>query len=52
MKKKSKLIQKNNPERVEDEFQKILESEKILADVIREAPIAIAFGYPDGRLEL
>ncbi len=35
----------------DDELKKRLLSEKELADIVRETPVAIAFGYPDGRLE-
>ena len=35
----------------EQKLEDSIKREKKLADIVREAPIAIAFGYPDGRLE-
>jgi PAS domain S-box-containing protein len=35
----------------EQELEASIKREKELADIVRDAPIAIAFGYPDGRLE-
>ncbi|MDA3837819.1 MAG: PAS domain-containing protein, partial [Candidatus Delongbacteria bacterium] len=35
----------------EEALNRSLIREKIQADIVRNAPIAIAFGYPDGRLE-
>jgi len=37
-------------ESIELELRNSEEREKELADVVRSAPVAIAFGYPDGRL--
>lgn len=33
------------------ELEKSLKRERIQADIVRSAPLAIAFGYPDGRLD-
>ncbi|MDM8554279.1 PAS domain S-box protein [Desulfococcaceae bacterium HSG7] len=35
----------------EETLKKSQKREKELADIVRSSPIAIAFGYPDGRLE-
>ncbi len=35
----------------EEELTQSLQREQIQADIVRTAPIAIAFGYPDGKLE-
>ena len=35
----------------EQNLKDSIKREKELANIVREAPIAIAFGYPDGRLE-
>ena len=34
----------------EEELSQSLEREQVLADIVRDSPLAIAFGYPDGRL--
>jgi len=49
---KSKELLKENEERkqIENELRESLSREQTLADIVRNAPIAIAFGYPDGRL--
>ncbi len=36
---------------IEKQMVEVLEREKEQADIIREAPMPFAFGYPDGRLE-
>lgn len=36
---------------IEEELYDSLNREQLQADIVRKAPIAIAFGYPDGRLE-
>ncbi|MGZ2371547.1 PAS domain S-box protein [Ancylomarina sp. YFZ004] len=35
----------------EEKLKTSMEREKEFADIVRKAPIAMAFGYPDGRLE-
>lgn len=37
--------------KAEDDLQESLQREKIQANIVRNSPLAIAFGYPDGRLE-
>ena len=36
---------------VEEELRQSLTREQLQADIVRKAPVAIAFGYPDGRLD-
>ncbi len=45
------LRQENNIRiKAEQDLQQALEREHLLADIVRNAPVAIAYGYPDGRL--
>lgn len=37
--------------KVEDKLKISLEKEQIQANIVRNTPVAIAFGYPDGRLD-
>ena len=37
--------------KTEERLRKSIENEKELADIVRLAPIAIAIGYPDGKLD-
>lgn len=37
--------------RTEKQLKESIEREKEMADIVRTAPIAIAYGYPDGKLE-
>ncbi len=35
----------------EEQLSKSFEREQLLGNIVREAPMAIAYGYPDGRIE-
>ncbi len=39
-----------NRVKLEEDLIESIEREKVLADIIRNSPLAIAFGYPDGSL--
>lgn len=46
------FVQDNsNREKAKEELNSSISREKELADVVRNAPMAIAYGYPDGRLK-
>jgi PAS domain S-box-containing protein len=47
----NRLREKKSNQALLEENQKTIDSEKTLADIVRNSPLAITFGYPDGRLE-